>query len=128
MFERIQAYPEYMIDDRKRMHMVSTLNSVMNEKQGRRRKTGRLSQQLLNGKSSRAVRIRLGTSLSQERKKGETKEKYHARLPPQVPASSVSKVSRWQRKTGAEGRSARPRRQETSRRHRDGNSEHGRRK
>ena len=22
MFERFQAYPEYMIDDRKRMHMV----------------------------------------------------------------------------------------------------------
>ena len=43
-------------------------------------------------------------------------EKYRARLPAQVPASSVSKVSRWQRKTGAEGRSVRPRRRETSRR------------
>ena len=32
MFERVQAYPEYMIDDRKRMHMVSTLNSATCEK------------------------------------------------------------------------------------------------
>ena len=28
-------------------------------------------------------------------------EEFHARLPAQVPASSVAKISRWQRKTGA---------------------------
>ena len=38
------------------------------------------------------------------------------RLPARVPVSGVSKVSRWQRKTGAKGRIARPRRRETSRR------------
>ena len=58
MFERFQAYTKYMIDDRKRMHEVSTLNSVMCEKQVRRRKTGRLSQQPLNRKSSHAVKSR----------------------------------------------------------------------
>ena len=35
MFQRVQAYPEYMLDERKRMHMASTPNSVMCEKQVR---------------------------------------------------------------------------------------------
>ena len=38
MFERIQAYSEYMIDDRKIMQMASTPSSVMCEKQVRRKK------------------------------------------------------------------------------------------
>ena len=33
--------------------------------------------------------------------KKESEEEFHARLPAQVPASSVAKISRWQRKTGA---------------------------
>ena len=80
------------IDDRQRMRMV--LNSAMCAKQARRRKTGRLSQQPLNRKTLRAVRIRLGTFF--QKKKEKTKEKCHARLPTRVPASSVSRVSRCQ--------------------------------
>ena len=37
-----------------------------------------------------------------------SKEEFHAWLPAQVPASSVAKTCRWQRKTGARRRSARP--------------------
>ena len=84
-------------------------------KTGSTKKTGRLSQQPLNRKSSQPVRLRLSTSPSNNTK-WKTKEKYHARLPAQVSASSVSKGSRWQRKTGAKGRSVRPGRRETSRR------------
>ena len=58
-----------MIDNRKRMHMVSTLNTAMCEKQVRRRKTGRLSQQPSKRNSSRAARIRLDTSPLKKKKK-----------------------------------------------------------
>ena len=114
MFERVQAYTECMID-RQRMQYGSTLNSAKCEKNKfGEEKQDTLSQQLLNRNSSQAVRIRLGTSPSKNTK-GKTKEKYHAQLPARRPASSVSKASRWQRKAGAEGRSVRPRRWETSR-------------
>ena len=157
MFERVQAYPEYMIDDRKGMHMAHRLVSCVKNRLGEE-KQDTLSQQPLNINSSQAVRIRFGTSPSQK-KKGETKEKYHALLPAQVPASRVVKgfpggncrqeradavsgqedgrqradkrvsTIQSQRKTGAEGHSVRPRRWETSRRQsREGKSEHGRRK
>ena len=91
MFERVQANPEYIIEDRKRMHTACTLNSVMNEKQGWRRKTGRLNQQLLNRKSSRAVKIRLGTSLSKEKKRRDKGE---------VPCAASSASASLQRVKG----------------------------
>ena len=104
MFERFQAYPKYTIDDRKGMHLVSTLICAMCEKQVRRRSTGRLSQQSLNRNSSQAVRVRFGTFFVKKNKtRGKTKKKSHGRLPARVPAYSVSRVSRRQQETGAEG-------------------------
>ena len=89
MFERVLAYPEYMIEDPKRMHMACKLKSVMCKNRFGEEKQDTLSQQPLNRKISQAVRIRLGTSPS--KKKGE----HEREIPRAASCASASVVHCW---------------------------------
>ena len=129
MFERVQAYPEYMIDDRKGMHMAHRLVSCVKNRLGEE-KQDTLSQQPLNINSSQAVRIRFGTSPSQKNKRRDEGEVPRAAS---CASASLPRVKGFPggncRQERAEGHSVRPRRWKTSRRQsREGKSEHGRRK
>ena len=66
-------------------------------------------------KLSEFVQAQCHQGTKKPRKKWD-EQKFHARFLRECQTSSMSKVSRWQRRTGAKGRSARPRRRERSKR------------
>ena len=110
--ERSHAYPEYAIEEYLEQRITECVQNKLYVNSGHREPVS-LEQNFfvscLNSFKHNAIKVRRN-----QEEVGRINSS--TRLPARVPVSGVSKVSRWQRKTGAKGRSARPRRRERSRR------------
>ena len=93
--EHFQAYPNYIIENCERdSRYVAQMCEEQNDL---------IRPHLLQRSSSQAVRTHKAHRGS-KRTMRRLRKRTHARLPAQMPASGVSKRSRWQQQTGAEGR------------------------